>query len=98
MQADPLFAPLDFAHIDGVKVGFLRQFFLAQSGLDALFPNSVAKDLQLRSWARHSFLAKQEEIKKNTPNMGVFCSILLLHICGKCSRNIKSDEKLVYVD
>jgi len=54
MQADPLFAPLDFAHIDRVKVGFLSQCFLAQSGFGALFPNSVAKDLQLRSWARHS--------------------------------------------
>jgi hypothetical protein len=37
-----------------VKVGFLSQCFLAQSGFGALFPNSVAKDLQLRSWARHS--------------------------------------------
>jgi len=47
MQTNPLFAPLDFADINRMEVGLLRQFLLAQAGLDALVADRVAKDLQL---------------------------------------------------
>jgi hypothetical protein len=55
-----------------MESGSLSQFFLAQSGLDALLANRVAKDLQWRSLSRHSLLAKQEGMAANTPNMGLF--------------------------
>ena len=35
MQADPLFAPLNFAYINWVQIGFLSQLFLCQT---CLFP------------------------------------------------------------
>jgi hypothetical protein len=76
MKANPLFASLDFAHIDRVQVGFLRQFFLAHAGLGAVLADCFADDFELLlSRARHRPPSKQSDQKANTPNMGLFLSL-----------------------
>jgi hypothetical protein len=59
-----------------MKVGLFRQALLTQAGFDPLVTDRVAKDLQLCSWARHKFLAKQEGTPANTPNMGLLFSCI----------------------
>lgn len=72
VQADPLFAALDFANVNWMQAGLLRQLFLAHVRLIPVFPNGISQDFRL-SLARHSFLGNQDRTKLETPNMGVFC-------------------------
>jgi hypothetical protein len=72
MEANPLLAALDLAHVNRMKLRFLRQFFLTQTGFDAVVPNGLTKNLQFRSCPRHRDLAEHHETPTTTPNMGVF--------------------------
>jgi hypothetical protein len=40
VKADPLFAPFNFANINGMQFGFFRQPFLAHTGLNTALPDS----------------------------------------------------------
>ena len=61
-----MFTTLDFAHINRMQIGFFRQFFLTQSGLIAMLPDSYPEGFEflflLR--VRHSFSAEQDGPEK----------------------------------
>ena len=71
VQADPLFSTFNFANINRMQVGFFGQTFLAQASMLAAVADGVTEDFQLAR-TRHSFLGKQDRVKHDTPNMGVF--------------------------
>lgn len=73
VEADPLLAAFDLAHINGMQFGPFRQPLLTHAGPGAVLPNCCAESLEL-SRARHRPPRKQEGAKPNTPNMGVFCA------------------------
>jgi hypothetical protein len=85
METDPLFATFYFANINGVQFGFFRQLFLTHAGLNPALADSSTENLELSSaWHRQS--KKQEAMKSNTPNMGLFftCASGLtgFHLCS----------------
>jgi len=45
MQTNPLLATFNFADINGVKIGFLRQLFLTQACELALLADGLSKNL-----------------------------------------------------
>ncbi len=76
VKTDPLFATFDLADVNWVKIGLLREPFLAHAGLLAVFSDRVAKDLEMWSAPGHKVLGKQDGKPRNTPNMGVFASAM----------------------
>ena len=72
VEAYPLFAPFDFANVNGMKSGFLGQSLLTHLHSLALFSNGFAKQFSRLTCDCHKGSAKQEGRKANTPNMGVF--------------------------
>ena len=70
MQADPLLSALDFTHIYGMKIRFLRELFLAQAGPLPASSNRVAKDLPRIQGVRHKPQQKQTGSETNHTQHG----------------------------
>jgi CheY-like chemotaxis protein len=76
-NAGRFLAPFHFADIDGMQVGFFRQFFLTQSSLLAEAANGFADDFLMSHWFCHSCSRKQEVDEINTVHSPLFfpCAI-----------------------
>jgi hypothetical protein len=94
MEADPLLTPLDFAHVNGMQVGFFRQFFLAQTGPATIVPDGVSEGFELLPRARHSRSKKQEGGMANTPNMGLFFYLTPPAKCGQTLHVVLKSARL----
>jgi hypothetical protein len=72
MEADPLLAAFDFAHVNRMQLSLFRQPLLAYARLGTVLADGGTKNSELLSRVRHRPPKKQEETESNTPNMGVF--------------------------
>ena len=66
MNAHRLFAALDLAEIDGMQLGFFRQFFLADADCIPMFSDGCADEFSMPRFVCHSRSGKQQPSGENT--------------------------------
>ena len=81
VQADPLFSPLNLSHIDRMKIGLFRQFFLAEPRADATFPYCIAQSFKLSSRVRHRFQQIRKAQNATHPTWVYFFLALDIKYC-----------------
>jgi hypothetical protein len=72
MEADPLFAALNFSNVNWMQVGFFCQIFLAHPRLVAKFPDGIAKNFEVLSCSRHSFQQSKPDGNSEHPTWVYF--------------------------
>jgi hypothetical protein len=81
-QRDLLLSAFNFANVVAVQVGFLRQFFLAESGSLAFDPNRFTDNPVKLLRRHHSLIPNQKAQKRTTGYEPLFSSRLPLTFSG----------------
>jgi len=85
--------PFHLTDVNGMKVGFLSQFLLAESGLLTVQSNILANQTAMFWRTNHSPLPKQQAPRRSHKLPALDCSRVLLESGIQPSRNMKEKRK-----